>query len=221
LKIIITGASGIIGSEVLHAAIHNTQITEIVVLTRKPLAVSNPKLRTELHTDFLNYESVNHEFKNTTAVIWCLGVPQSQVDAQEYEKITHDFTMAAAKSMKKANPNCAFIFISGKGADPTENSKIIFGRIKGRTENSLNALGLKKLVIIRPGAIKAVNGYSNVSALYKFNYTLIALLYPIFRILAPNMMITSEQLGRAILATVFKDLTSDPIEDKTLMDLAR
>ncbi len=126
MKIIITGATGMLGSEVLTQALADDSITKIVALVRRPLAVQHTKLDVILHKDFLNYEGLKDIFKQTDACIWCLGVSQLQVDKEAYAIITHDYTIAAAKAMVAQNPEIKFLFTSGEGSDTTEQSKTIF-----------------------------------------------------------------------------------------------
>jgi NAD(P)H-binding len=199
MKIIVTGATGMVGSEVVRQSLSDSDITKVTALVRRPLAIEHPKLDVIIHKDFLDYISLNDVFKKADACIWCLGVSQLQVSKEEYIKITHDYAIAAAKAMVTANPSVRFLFVSGVGADNTEQSKTIFAREKGRTENDLKKSGLKNLYIIRPGSIKPINGYSNVPFAYKVGYTLINILYPLLKIFGPSLIIKSTELAKAVL----------------------
>ncbi|MBL0146466.1 MAG: NAD(P)H-binding protein [Chitinophagaceae bacterium] len=153
MKLLITGATGMAGSEVIRQALLDDSITQIIALARKPLEISHPKITTVFHTNFLNYEGLSNIFTECDACIWCLGISQLQVSPTQLAVITYDYAVAAAKAMFVANPAIQFVFLSGNGADKTEKSKIPFARLKGKTENALLQIGFKHLMLARPDAI--------------------------------------------------------------------
>jgi len=122
MKIIVTGATGLVGAEVLRLAINDKEIEQVTALTRRPSIIQHPKIRTVLHNDFLNYAGLDDLFKEHDAIIWCLGISVSQVKKEQYHVITYDYATAAAKAILKANPAMHFIFLSGEGADPSEKA---------------------------------------------------------------------------------------------------
>ncbi len=162
MKIIITGTTGTAGAETLTQALLDNEIKEVIELVRKPSGIKHAKLKTIVHNDFLNYSGLEAVFKNVDACIWCLGISQTQVSKNEYEVITYDYTIAAAKTMLASNPYITFVFLSGMGADSQEKSKTIFARVKGKTENALQKLNFKKLYSARPGGIVPVNPKKNM-----------------------------------------------------------
>src|SRR6185436_11930747 len=113
MKIIVTGATGTTGSEVIRQAILDKEIHRIVALARKPLDLKDDKLSVIPHQDYLDYSSLNNLFAGSNAIIWCLGVSQFQVSKEQYSIITHDYTISAAKAALKANPSISFVFVSG------------------------------------------------------------------------------------------------------------
>jgi uncharacterized protein YbjT (DUF2867 family) len=213
MKIIITGASGTAGSETLHQALLDPEITEVIALVRKPTAVEHPKLKTIIHTDFLNYAGLETVFKNTDACIWCLGISQSKVSKDEYQVITFDYTMAAAKAMLAANPNFTFVFLSGMGADSKEKSRTIFARVKGKTENALQKLGFKKLVCARPGGIIPLKPNKNAPWFERY-------LSPIMAFIAPAFTISTVQLGKSLIHLAKYGANKIILENKELKKLA-
>jgi dTDP-4-dehydrorhamnose reductase len=221
MKIIVTGATGMVGSEVVRQALTDSDITKVIALVRRPLTIQHSKLEVVIHKDFLDYTSLTNVLKEADACIWCLGVSQLQVSKEEYVKITHDYTIEAANAMMKANPSVSFLFVSGVGADNTEQSKTIFAREKGRTENDLKKLGLKNLYIIRPGSIKPVNSYNNVPFAYKVGYTLIRILYPLVKILSPSLIIKSTEIAKAVLHVCKKGYEQRLIGNKEMIALSR
>ncbi len=192
MKILITGATGTAGSETLNQALLDNEITEVISILRKPSNVSHPKLKTIIHKDFLNYTGLEDTFKNVDACIWCLGISQTQVSKAEYEVITYDYTMNAAKAMLDANPNITFVFLSGMGSDSLEKSRTIFARVKGKTENALQKLGFKKLYSARPGGIIPITPKKAMSGIQTFFLRTMGVLFP-------KYAIDTVQLAKAML----------------------
>ena len=190
MKIIITGATGMAGSEVIRQAIADDTISEIIALVRRPLEINHPKMTTLIHHDFLNYDAVKDHFIGCDACIWCLGISQLRVTKEQYTVITYDYTIAAAKAMLAVNPSIHFVFLSGNGADRTEKSKVLFAKLKGKTENELLRLGFKKITIARPDAIWPKHKHKNAPLAYKLAFPF----YPLVEIFAPSKIIGSVQI---------------------------
>jgi uncharacterized protein YbjT (DUF2867 family) len=151
MKILLTGATGFAGGEVLRQALLDDEITEVTVLTRRPLSITHPRLRQVVMSDFMDYTGL--DLSGHDACIWCLGVSQTQVGKDDYIRITLDYAVAAARAMHAANPALRFCFVSGQSADPTEARSSLYAKIKGRTERVLGELG-GPLHIFRPGYIR-------------------------------------------------------------------
>lgn len=215
MKIIVTGATGLVGAEVLRQAILDDQIQEVTAIVRKPLDISHPKIKTVLHQDFTDYSDLSELFKNYDACAWCLGISQSQVNKEEYHIITYDYALAAAKAMLQANPAITFLFLSGMGADSTEKSNTLFARVKGKTENVLKKLGFKKLFIVRPGGIIPIHKNRNTSFVNK----LMIPVFPLFQLLMPSMVITSVELAKVILYIIKNGSDLELLENKNLRNL--
>jgi uncharacterized protein YbjT (DUF2867 family) len=216
MKIIVTGPTGTVGSEVIRQAIRDEDIHEVIALTRRPIDIHHPRLRTITHKNFLDYSGLDAVFKGADACIWALGISQTQVSKEEYEVITHDYTIAAAKAMLNANPTISFIFVSGGGADSSEKSKTLFARVKGKTENELKRLPFIQLVIARPGGIKPVHKNPNAPFVVK----LMIPLFPIFERLAPTLVISSVDLAKVLLNLVKKGSDKIILENVDLKRIA-
>ena len=196
MNIIVTGATGLVGAEVIREAIKDDGISSITALARRPLTIpQHPKLNTIIHKEFMNYSGLEKVFAINDACLWCLGISQSQVSKEEYHVITHDYTIAAAKAMLKANPVMTFMFLSGAGADPEEKSKTLFARVKGKTENELQRMPFKHLYITRPAGIRPIHKNPHTA----FANKIMIPLFPLFELLTPSFVINSVQLAKAML----------------------
>lgn len=151
MKIIVVGATGFLGREVLRQALADPAITQVTAITRRDPGVSDPKLKCVVLSNFEDY--TQFVFDDHVACIWCLGVSQIKVGEASYKRITLDYAMAAAKAMYAANPALRFCFVSSRSADPTEQRSSLQAKIKGRTERRLAQLG-GPLFIFRPGYIR-------------------------------------------------------------------
>jgi uncharacterized protein YbjT (DUF2867 family) len=198
MNILVTGATGMVGAEVIREAILDDDIGEITALVRRPLNIQHTKLKTILHQDFLDYSNLGDAFKKCDACLWCLGISQTQVSKEQYKVITYDYVVAGAAAMAQANTGMTFLFLSGLGADSSEKSVTLFGRLKGKAENALKNFTFKKLYIARPGAIQPVHKKENPTLAEK----IFVPLYPLFALLSPTFVITSVELARAMLFIV-------------------
>jgi uncharacterized protein YbjT (DUF2867 family) len=195
MKIIVTGATGLVGAEVVRQAITDESINEITSLTRSQPEIKHPKITVVLHSDFSNYTGLENHFTSANALIWCLGISQTQVSKKQYEVITYDYTKACADFCKQVNPTIRFVFVSGDGADRTEKSRTLFSRIKGKTENALLQSGLQNIFIARPDAVNPRHKNPKAPFLYKLVYPL----FPLIEKIAPRKIIWSDMLAKALL----------------------
>jgi uncharacterized protein YbjT (DUF2867 family) len=217
MKLIITGATGMVGYEVLRQAIAANDIESITIIVRRPTDVMHPKLKTIIQQNFLDYSNLSDVFKNNDACIWCLGISQNLVSKEEYIKITYDYTIAFAKDMLNANADMAFLFLSGEGADNTEKTKVLFGKIKGRTENALLKMPFRKLYIARPGAIIPVRKQKNLQFIMKLQYTLVRM----FQWVKPSMVIRSDELAKVLVHIIASNLTQGLFRQLQIKSLSK
>lgn len=217
MKLIITGATGMVGSEVLRQAIADNEIELITIIVRRPTDITHPKLKTILHQNFLDYSSLENEFKNNDALIWCLGISQNVVSKEEYIKITYDYAVAAAQAVVQSNNALRFLFLSGRGADNTEKTKLLFGKIKGRTENALKQLPFQKLYIARPNAINPIHKPKHLPFILRLQYAMVKL----FTYITPSYIINSDDLAKALLYIIKQNAPSQLYNDVQLKQIAK
>jgi len=171
-NIILTGATGMVGSLVLDNCLKRNEINKISVITRRKTGISHPKLSEILHDDFLDYTNIQEYMRNQDICIYCLGVYTGRVTAQKFREITVDYTKVFAETLKLINKKTTFCFLSGQGADLKEKSFMMFARDKGAAENILLNLGFEKIYIFRPGYIYPNTPRKEPNFTYKFTRSL-------------------------------------------------
>ncbi len=217
MKLIITGATGLIGAEVVRQAIIDDAIDELILLVRSEPEIKHPKITVVLHNNFLDYSAVAEHFSKADAMAWCLGISQTQVSKAQYEIITHGYLYACARFCMQVNPAIRFLFVSGDGADSTEKSRTLFKRIKGKAENALLQSGLKNIFIVRPDAVNP--RHKNKKA--PFAYKLVYPLFPLVEKLAPHKIIWSDVLAKAILRIIKNGHEKKLLENVELRGLGK
>lgn len=218
MKILIFGATGLIGLECVRQAIDDGQIEHITAIVRRPFdkPLTSDKLTVVTHTDFLDYSSLSTTFAEHQGCIWALGVSQNAVNRADYMKITHDYTLAAAQAMARVNPNLRLVFVSGAGADPTEQSRFLFGRVKGKTETDLvKDSNLKDIYTVRPAAVLS----SELPSTKAWYERAVMPLMQVMRVVKPSWVITSVGLARAMLYLVKNGHHATLFENQDLKDL--
>lgn len=153
MKVLILGASGMVGSEVLKFCIENEEISRIITIERRVNSIKHPKLQCILHKDFLDFSHLRETFKGIDICYYCLGVYQNKVSKKEFWEITVDYFSALLKEIKSVNKSVVFCLFSAQGASLKERSLFRFGNAKGRAEALLLRSELKKKYIFRPGYI--------------------------------------------------------------------
>jgi uncharacterized protein YbjT (DUF2867 family) len=216
MKVIVTGATGTAGSEALRQALLDPDITHVLVLARRQPGMIDPKLSVALLQDFTDYATVMPQLAGYGACLWCLGVSQNDVSKDDYERITYDYALAAARAMGAANANFRFCFLSGAGADSAEKSRILFARIKGKTENALTLLGEPKAWHFRPGYIHAINTPPK-----RWFERLLEPLTPLFYRFLPAHIISTVELARAMLVVAKHGSSRTILDNDDIRELAQ
>ena len=204
-KVIIFGATGMLGSGVLKESLADPRVESVVVVTRRPTGEVHPKLKEVIHKDFLDFRGIENEFKGARACFYCLGVPSAGMSEADYTRMTHDFTVKAAESLHRVSPELAFCFTSGVGADEKLESKLMWARVKGKTENSIRDFNFGRYFVFRPGFIRPVKGVTSNVLLYRTFYTLLAPITPVLARIAPDVIVTTEEFGKAMLQVSLGD----------------
>ncbi|GAB4320433.1 MAG: epimerase [Bacteroidales bacterium] len=219
-KVMITGATGMVGKGVLFECLENDSVSEILAIGRRPTGVSHPKLKELIREDFTNYSDVEEQLKGYDACFYCLGISSAGMKEEEYRRITYDFTLYLARTVLKMNPGMRFIYVSGQGTDSTEKGRIMWARVKGKTENDLLRLGFSKAWMFRPGVIIPEKGIKSRTRLYQFFYDYMMWLIYLIRLIAPGSVVTTTQIGLAMIALLDESQESGIINPSDIQRLA-
>lgn len=216
IKAIITGATGMVGEGVLLECLDHPDIERIVVLNRKPLGLTHPKLREIIVNDFFELEPIARELSGYNACFFCLGVSSVGISREEYRHITFDLTLSVAQVLAGLNPDMTFCYVTGAGTDSSEKGRVAWARVKGATENALLRL-FKNAYMFRPGFMKASPGQKNLKSWYKY----IEWLYPLGRRLYPGGFCTLREVGQAMINAAAKGYPKQILEVRDIVALAK
>lgn len=217
IRTIITGATGMVGEGVLHECLQHEDVEQVLVINRKPCGVSHLKLKEIIHTDFFDFSSIENQLSNFNACFFCLGVSSVGMKESEYTRLTYTLTMQVAQTLSKLNPGMTFCYISGASTDSTEKGRMMWARVKGKTENDLMKLSFKQVYNFRPAVIQPTKGLKNTLRYYKY----FGWLLPVIRLLAPNYITTLKQLGIAMINATTKGYEKQIMEVKDILELSK
>jgi uncharacterized protein YbjT (DUF2867 family) len=198
VKILVFGATGMVGQGVVRECLLADDVTSVVAVGRSAAGLDDPKFRDVVRADLFDLADVA-ELSDVDACFFCLGVPSTGMSEPDYTRITYDLTMSVAEAVAAHNPKATFVYVSGAGADSAEQSRMMWARVRGRTENALLATSLNAFVL-RPAYIQPRHGARSKVTLYRTMYRVTSVLYPALRLVAGRYMTTTEVIGRAMLA---------------------
>jgi uncharacterized protein YbjT (DUF2867 family) len=198
MKVVLFGSTGMVGQGVLRECLLAKDVELVLAVVRRPTGRKDAKLREVVQADFLDLKAIEPALTGFDACFFCLGVTSAGRSEAEYTRLTYDMALAAARPLSRLNPGMAFVYVSGAGTDQTEKGRVMWARVKGRTENALMALPLKTY-LFRPGAIEARHGEVSGTRSYRILYRLLGPLLPVLRALFPGSVTTTDRIGRAML----------------------
>jgi len=202
-----------VGEGILMECLENANVSEILSVGRKTSGKKHAKLKEYIIPDFLKIDLHDENLKGYDAVFFCAGISSVGMKEEEYTKITYDTTLHFAKAVLSQNPNMVFNYVSGVGTDKTESGKMMWARVKGKTENTLKKLGFRGEYNFRPGFMKPVEGQENIKWFFK------PLIWIFPRIL-PSKSLTLHEVGRAMINAVQKGYPTSVLEIKDIKNLA-
>lgn len=217
LKAILTGATGMVGEGVLHECLQHDEVEQVLVVGRKPCGITHPKLKEIILPDLYNLSVIEDQLTGYHACFFCLGISSVGKKEPEFYKITYKLTMNFAATLSKYNSGMTFCYISGAGTDSTEKGRMMWARVKGKTENDLMKLPFKKVYNFRPGVIKPTKGLKNTLKFYNY----LGWLIPIIKLVAPGSVSSLKELGIAMINAAGKGYEKQVLEVKDIVVLAK
>jgi uncharacterized protein YbjT (DUF2867 family) len=196
MRVVIFGATGMVGQGVLRECLLDQRVSEVVSVGRRPIGQTAAKLVELVRDDVADLEPVASELTGVDACFFCLGVSSAGMSEPAYTAVTYDLTLAVARTLARLNPGLVFVYVSGQGTNAA--GRAMWQRVKGRTENDLLALDVSGYMF-RPGIIQPRHGIASRTRLYRAGYVLATPLFPILRAVAPRSLTTTEILGRAMI----------------------
>ena len=213
IKIIITGATGMVGEGILFECLRNTGVAEVLIINRRHYELQHPKLKELIVPDFFKLDNYAEQVTGYDACFFCAGISSVGMKEDKFRHITYDTTLAFAKSLLKANSSMVFTYVSGSQTDSTEKGRVMWARVKGKTENDLAALPFKAEYNFRPGVMLPFPDQKNWKTVYKW-------IVKFMRVLSPKSVLTMQQVGRAMINTVTKGYAKNILEIKDIRELA-
>jgi uncharacterized protein YbjT (DUF2867 family) len=219
MNVLLFGATGMVGQGVLRECLLDPEVQIVQTIGRTTTGAQHPKLREILHQDLSHYETIEDNLSGFDACFFCLGVSSSGMKEADYERVTYGITLAAAETLSRLNhpkPKMTFIYVSGAGTDSSEKGSIMWARIKGKTENALLKLSFAAAYMFRPGFIEPLYGARSKTAAYRVFYVITKPLLPLLRRAFPNYVLTTQQIGRAMLNVARKGYPARVLESKDI-----
>jgi nucleoside-diphosphate-sugar epimerase len=213
IKLIITGATGFVGEGVLLECLENPHVSEVLLVNRRHSECKHPKIKELVIADFFLTEEYSNSLKGYDACFYCAGISSAGMNEKDYSYITYDTTIAFARSLLRLNEGITFCFISGSHTDSSENGKIMWARVKGRTENDLMKMPFKKEYNFRPGGMIPTAGQKNAKMMYRFIVKLIS-------VVAPKRISTLKEVGQSMINATVKGYPKQILEIQDIKQLA-
>ena len=221
MRIILFGATGMIGRGVLLECLADPDVSHVLSIGRRATDVQHGKLKEIVHDDFTDYSGLSEHLAGFDACFFCLGVSSVGMSERRYRHITYDFTLAAAQALLSSSEGLVFCYVSAAGADTSEQGRSMWARVKGKTENDLLKLPFRGAYMFRPAYVHAVKGVAPQLPSLRFVYFLLRALYPILRVLLPRHVTTGENIGRAMIRVAQGGYSSSALESDDINTVAR
>jgi uncharacterized protein YbjT (DUF2867 family) len=221
MNVVIFGASGMVGQGALRACLMDDTVRRVLAVGRSPTGRSHVKLHELVRAHLLDYSDAHRDLTGYDACLFCLGVMSSGMEEAEYTKLTYNLTMTAATLLSRLNPEMTFVYVSGAGTDSTEKGRVMWARVKGRTENALQRVPFKAVYLFRPGIIQPLDGIQSKTPAYRAFYKWAAPLVALARAVAPQWVLTTDGIGRAMIAAARNGAPKAVLEVRDIYELGR
>ncbi len=165
IKAVLFGATGMVGEGVLHECLKHPDVESVLVVNRRSCGVRHEKLSEIIHTNFHDFSDIEHRLSGYNAGFFCMGVSSIRMKEDDYRHVTYDLTIHVADTLLRQNPEMTFCYVSGSGTDSSEKGRVMWARVKGKTENDLMRMSFKSAYMFRPGYSRQTLGRNRNSHL--------------------------------------------------------
>jgi uncharacterized protein YbjT (DUF2867 family) len=196
MKVIVTGATGMVGEGVLLECLENPAVERVLVVSRRSCGHVHAKLRECLVPDFRELGAYEAELRGHDACFFCAGVSSVGMSEADYTAATYDTTLRFAETLARLSPDMVLTYVSGSHTDTSEQGKVMWARVKGKTENALMRLPFKAVYNFRPSLMKPVPGQKHVKTAFR----VALVLYPLAALFFPAMPL--RDVARAMINAV-------------------
>jgi hypothetical protein len=217
MKVVIFGATGMIGYGVLLECLDDAGIEAVTTVGRRAVDIEHDKLAQILHDDFTDFSAVADQLASFDACMWCLGVSSAGMSQEKYRQITVDFTLAAAEVLARKSPELTFCFVSGASTD--RDSGQAWARAKAEAEDRLAELGFKAHYNFRPAMIQPMRGATSTITSYRMVYAVMKPFYPLLKRI-PKYVTSTPEVGRAMIRAARDGAPKQTLENADICALA-
>ncbi len=217
MKVIVTGATGMVGKGVLLECLDHPEVKEVLSISRRSLKMEHPKLRELIHQDFMDFDSVKDHLKGYDACYHSMGVSSAGMKEEQFTKLTYDISLNLAKTVLEMNPDAVFTYVSGQGTDSTEKGRTMWARVKGKTENDLLKLSFKAAYMYRPGGIIPLRGIEPSSKLYRVLIKNLMWLIKLLKWMSPNSIVNTTQIGLSMINVTLNGYSKNILDPRDII----
>lgn len=148
-SVLLAGATGLVGAEVLRQLVADRSVTRIVVIGRRPIASADPRVSSTT-VDFDRLDA-NPALFAVDQIISALGTTIKQAGSEQaFRRVDFDYPLAMARLGLRQGAR-HFLVVSSLGANP--ESRLFYNRVKGELEEQLRSLGYRSVTIVRPSLL--------------------------------------------------------------------
>lgn len=216
MNVLLFGATGMVGQGVLRECLIDPGVERVLAVGRSSTGRRDEKLTEALLPDVGDLSGVEDRLAGYDACFYCLGVSSVGMSEERYTKLTYDLALSVAGTLVRIDPAMTFVYVSGAGTDASEKGRVMWARVKGRTENALRRLPFRAAYMFRPAGIVPMHGVRSKTAWYRVIYAAMSPLYPVLKALFPNGVTTTEKVGRAMLAVARRGYPGPVLETRDI-----
>lgn len=220
MKVLIFGATGMVGQGVLRACLDAADVEQVVTVGRRATGRQHPKLREVVQAELLGIAAIGAQLAGFDACLFCLGLTTTRASEREYTRVTHDITLACATLLAETSPDLTLVYLSGARTEAA--SKAMQPRVRALTEAALRRLPFRRpVIILRPEMIVPVDGARPRTPALRLFYAMMKPVLSALALIAPHHFLTTRQIGQAMLALVREPPAKPVLDGAAILAVAR